>query len=122
MAEVEHIEDPSPPDLLRSRRWFGRVGLGMIGGIAGLLASAEPAAADGYHYGCCHLANPHDYSAGPCNSTSAPYEGRGYAWHCCHGGRLMKCVECRDERYPTPSECFNGAFIRSYGQLVGWQC
>jgi len=107
-------EEFDQDNLRGTRRWFGRVGLGLIGAVAATLSSSRSASADGYHYSCCHLANPR--SSGPCAS------GTTFMWSCCAGGRITRCYECWDTRFAQPADCWNGYFIKSWAQTGLQSC
>lgn len=110
-----------------SRRWLGKVGIGMVALGAGLARNPTRAAVT---YGgadqCCFLANY------PSNNKSCP-AGTLYSWTCCQQTRLYQCVECWDENPPpqfddcdgdgekneaddrdAPDDCFFGCWFRSY--------
>lgn len=96
--EFEVVPNSSEFDAAADRRgfigWMGRLGLGVIGAVAGLLATAETASAHGIHVGCCHLSNTSSCS-GSGSSYNCPSGTYKRAWHCCQtdGGYRM-CGEC----------------------------
>lgn len=100
--EVQRREDQS----IQRRGFFsllGKLGLAMAAGGTALLPSGH-AAAHGYHYQCCHLANPHD----PSCSCSGVWK---HQWSCCYGTKISYCLECWDASYPgPPTSCWDGYF------------
>jgi hypothetical protein len=98
----------SPPVRRTNRRtflvWTGRLGIGAVGGLASLTATARPAKA--YTYGCCHLAKPAGGCPGSGCSFSCPSGYRKRTWGCCtSNGRVMVCGECT-----TGASCWSGTF------------
>lgn len=96
-------EDYSLTELQRPRDrrgflgWLGKIGIGTVGGAAGLLVTSSPALA--CNYACCHL----NYCPPNCpiNQYGQYYCKSGYtmqSWTCCAGSppfqRLYACGEC----------------------------
>jgi hypothetical protein len=83
--------------------------MAIVGGVAKLTASADPAWA--YTYYCCTLAKPH--SPG-CMYNCWRYAGyAAYSWTCWYGSTQYWCGECT-----TGTSCWNGTFLCSeYGQM-----
>jgi hypothetical protein len=84
--------------------WMGRLGMAVVGGIAGVTALREPALANP---GCCDLAT----------STSCSGDGAGFScpsgynkrvWYCASGNTTYGCGECT-----TGSDCHSGDYACS---------
>jgi hypothetical protein len=117
----------------RGRRSFlklvGRVGLAVVGGVAGATATAEPAEAHPrppcrqglYQFACCCLAKPPGSCPGS-GSTHTCNCGYKRIWSCCASGRQWYCSECT--RYPDPryATCKTGPFCCSEAYRTGRIC
>lgn len=73
--------------------WMGKIGLGTVGGIAGLVALDSKAFACSWY--CCDLnfCPPNC----PTDSSGFAYCRQGYTmavWHCCVGSVTYACGEC----------------------------
>ncbi len=98
-----------PTDDLNSDRrklisWIPRLGMGMVGGLAGLFAATvDPAEAWAYSYLCCDLATTTPCCGGTMNSCCYPQSGGNSPcpggtykryWYCSAGARIIGCGEC----------------------------
>ncbi|WP_279579529.1 hypothetical protein [Fodinicola feengrottensis] len=83
--------------------------MALVGGLAGVLATAEPAAADCQGSPCCHLARCNK-CAGSCWNWGCPggYTRQQY-WGCVAGSRPIWCGECTT----STSTCWSGTFYCS---------
>jgi hypothetical protein len=129
-------DEPSPfPGLLElgtsSRRgffgWFGRIGLGAVGGTAALVtagrldaSAAPPCVAGPVNYACCSL-NYNPPNCPTAASTGEPYcpfpgdpsqppgfmGSTQYSWYCCclSSDRTYQCTECVYDSVITASCC-----------------
>lgn len=96
--------------------WIGKLGVTIVAGSAGILRKHGTASADGFHYGCCHLANPHSvYCVSNCDTQV-------YSWTCCSGISMYRCYECWDDIFGQPLNCWNGAFKCSKGAIISQTC
>jgi hypothetical protein len=90
--------DTFQPEPVRRRGALGvlsRYGIVVVGGLAAVFATAEPAAADCQHSPCCELASCTKCSNGcrfSCGSSG--YRVRRY-WYCAAGNRIIGCGECQ---------------------------
>ncbi|TMD16164.1 MAG: hypothetical protein E6J00_01210 [Chloroflexi bacterium] len=86
----------------RNRRgflgWLGKIGIGTVGGVAGLMTTTTAAAACCSYRCCCLNYCPPNC---PINSSGYYYCKSGYtmhSWTCCSGSppfqRLYACGEC----------------------------
>lgn len=99
---------PRPQDGRGSSRrgflkWMGRVGITVVGGIAGTAALADPAMAC-IQAGCCCLAKQPGGCPGSGPTFTCPQGYRKRVWYCCGGGRLQGCGECQT----GTGDCFHG--------------
>jgi hypothetical protein len=74
--------------------WMGRVGITVVGGIAGATALADPAMAC-IQAGCCCLAKSPGGCSGSGPTFRCPSGWYKRVWYCCGGGRLQGCGECQ---------------------------
>jgi hypothetical protein len=94
-------------------RLLGRLGLGVVGGVAGVTAAAGPAGAHPrppcggnlYHVACCCLVFPPGGCPGTPPSINCPGSSRKRTWGCCSGRRFYQCIECT-----TGPNCKTGSF------------
>jgi hypothetical protein len=106
----------------RSRRGFlglaGRVGVAVVGGMAGVLATGQGAKADGfcnYTPACCCLKHYPGSCPGSGSSHGCPPGGWVKKhWVCCSGLYMYGCGEC-----VKSSSCWNGPYICSEYWRVG---
>ncbi|MGH8910291.1 MAG: hypothetical protein ACRD0K_28305 [Egibacteraceae bacterium] len=93
--------------------WMGRLGIAVVGGVAGLTTLGRPAAAEVTGPGCCNLAV----------STKCENEGPNYKcpdgyqkqlWYCTSGGTTYGCGECT-----TGPNCRSGDYVCSVGWIEG---
>lgn len=83
--------------------WMGRLGMTVVGGIAGVTALREPASANP---GCCDLATSTRCSGGAGFSCPSGYRKR--VWYCASGSTTYGCGECT-----TGSDCHSGDYACS---------
>lgn len=86
--------------------WMGRVGVGVVGTVAGLAATQQPAAADGNCNrtpACCCLKRLNDCS-GTGGNFICPDGWTKRSWTCCRSGALYGCGECQK----GGTSCWNG--------------
>jgi hypothetical protein len=94
--------------------WVGRAGLTTVGAVAGVTATQQPASAHGYHYGCCHLALPHN--GGCLIKCIQGWQFR--TWTCCSGSTRYECAECQQ----GGTSCWNGTSYRCSRYRVVGSC
>ncbi|GAA1660633.1 hypothetical protein GCM10009765_07650 [Fodinicola feengrottensis] len=87
---------------------LGAGGMALVGGLAGVLATAEPAAADCQGSPCCHLARCNK-CAGSCWNWGCPGGYTRQYWGCVAGSRPIWCGECTT----STSTCWSGTFYCS---------
>lgn len=100
---------PGPGKLSGPRRrgvlgLLGAGGMALVGGLAGVLATAEPAAADCLGSPCCSLASC-NRCAGSCH-FGCPGGYHRQMWFCAAGARPIGCGECTT----STSSCWRGSF------------
>ncbi len=76
---------------------LGKLGVGLVGGLVGLMALPETAAAVSYK--CCTL----------CRSPSSTCRGCACAWcwTCNHNGQKWRCCECHSSGSYCGGRCRN---------------
>jgi hypothetical protein len=109
------------PARATSRRGFlgfmGRLGVGVIGGMAGVATLEKPADAHGYHYSCCHLARSPGGCPGSGSSFTCPTGYNKRVWYCCRGVYLTGCGECTKS-----TSCWSGPYACSEYWLTYFGC
>jgi hypothetical protein len=80
---------------------LSRGGIALVGGLAGLFATAPPAAADCQGSPCCHLASC-TVCSGRCDCFSCGHYKR--IWYCSVAARVIGCGEC--QKYS--GDCWHG--------------
>lgn len=88
------IDLPESPERRGALGLLSRGGLAMVGGLAAVLASATPAAADCQGSPCCSLASCNKCS-GSCHWTCPSGYYRKF-WWCAAGARFIGCGECQN--------------------------
>jgi len=73
---------------------FGAGGMALVGGLAGVFGTAEPAAATGLPSPCCHLASG-TRCGGRCERYTCPARYVKRLWWCTAGARFIGCGECQ---------------------------
>lgn len=105
---TESLVPGSPPRESPRRRgvlgMLGTGGMALVGGLAGMLATAEPAAADCQGSPCCQLFSC-TKCAHSCHYTCPPGYHR-QMWFCSAGARAIGCGECTT----STSTCWDGDF------------
>ena len=86
---------------------LGAGGMALVGGLAGMLVTAQPAAADCQGSPCCNLASC-NRCAGSCQYT-CPSGYHRQVWYCSAGARAIGCGECTT----STSTCWEGSFYCS---------
>lgn len=87
--------------------WMGRLGVGTIAVVAGVTATQQPAAADGFcnctPFCCCLKTCDSCSGSGPTFTCPSGWTKR--MWFCCIGGnQFYGCGECQQ----GGTNCFNG--------------
>lgn len=103
---------PALPPVPRRRMisWLSAGGLVLVGGLANLLGTAQPARADCQGSPCCHLASCRvcSWSTSRCRYTCPGGYYKRY-WYCAAGARFIGCGECTT----SSSSCWSGSFYCS---------
>lgn len=97
----------NPPARRGALGYLTKGGMALVAGLAGVLATSEPAAADCQGSPCCQLARC-TVCPGSCRYTCPSGYYRRY-WWCAAGARIIGCGECTT----SSSSCWSGSFYCS---------